>query len=115
MQFILMLSAIALSSALATPGAFAAPEGERSWLSIAQVHEKLQAAGYHNIEKIEREHGAYEARATDRNGQRIKVYLNPKTGEIMGSRAKADNGGARVSADCTKRRCRDDVSQGKAP
>ena len=34
---------------------------ERQWLSIGEVHQKLEAAGYRKVEKIEREHGAYEA------------------------------------------------------
>ncbi|WP_353739902.1 PepSY domain-containing protein, partial [Accumulibacter sp.] len=38
---------------------------------MGQVHQKLEAAGYRNVEKIEREHGVYEARATDRNGVRV--------------------------------------------
>jgi hypothetical protein len=87
---------------------------ERQWLSIPQVHEKLEAAGYRNVEKIERERGGYEARATDRQGDRVKLYVNPQTGEIVNQRGEGRRHGAdadskRSSADCTKRRCRDDL------
>ena len=44
---------------------------------FAQIHDKLQAAGYRNIEKIERERGGYEVRATDRNGERVKLLRQP--------------------------------------
>ncbi|MDY0014543.1 MAG: PepSY domain-containing protein [Rhodocyclaceae bacterium] len=101
----------------------AAP-GEGQWLSIPQVHDKLQAAGYRDIEKIEREHGGYEARATDRNGQRIKLYLNPRTGEVLdrgrGSKGDQAEGQRRHwdgagSANCNERRCRDDLPQKASP
>lgn len=90
----------------------------RPWLSIGEVSQRLEAAGYRNIEKIEREHGQYEARATDRQGVRTKLFINPETGAIRareGSRrdrevALADqrpDGGN--PANCSKRRCRDDL------
>jgi len=103
----------------------AAGNGERQWLSIPQVHAKLEAAGYRNIEKIERERGSYEAKAIDRNGARVKLYLHPQTGEIIDRRersasrdkydkndkndARGASSGQRNAADCNERRCRDDL------
>ncbi|MDP1611767.1 MAG: PepSY domain-containing protein [Sulfuritalea sp.] len=116
---IILASALAVGGGLPTPS-FAgesrtAPAGERQWLSIPQVHEKLEAAGYRDIEKIERERGGYEARATDRNGERIKLYVNPQTGALLDRRAgrgfKDGDQRQRDSADCNKRRCRDDLPQ----
>lgn len=91
-----------------------APAGEKHWLTIPQVHEKLEAAGYRSIEKIERERGGYEARAIDRNGERVKLYVNPQTGELLdrrsGKRAKDGSDKQRpYAADCNERRCRDDL------
>lgn len=90
------------------------------WLSIPEVHDKLIAAGYRNIEKIEREDGAYEARAANGQGERVKLYVNPQTGEIRDrykreSRHEKDANwrdryGQRT-ADCNERRCRDDLPQ----
>ena len=60
-----------------------APAVERQWLSIPQIHDRLEAAGYRHIEKIERERGSYEVRATGPSGQRVKLYVNPTTGEIF--------------------------------
>ena len=127
MKLSTILSFLALGSALAVgsvalSSSFAgenrtARAGEHQWLSIPQVHERLEAAGYRNVEKIERERGGYEARATDRNGERIKLHVNPQTGEIMNQRTqgKRASGPAdqnpRDSADCNKRRCRDDLPQ----
>ncbi len=89
------------------------------WLSIPEVHARLESAGYRNIEKIERESGSYEIKAIDRNGKRMKLYVHPQTGEVMNQhyrdakRDKHDNGYARdnsrSSADCNERRCRDDL------
>lgn len=88
---------------------------ERQWLSIAQVAAKLEAAGYRQIEKIEREGGGYEARATNQASERIKLYINPQTGALMSQHGKARKGGAadgassQNNANCNERRCRDDL------
>lgn len=95
------------------------------WLSIGEVHTRLESAGYRNIEKIERESGSYEVKATDRNGQRVKLYVHPQTGEVLerrqrdSKRDKYDSRSAkdnkqRYSADCNERRCRDDLPQAGA-
>lgn len=102
-----------------------ATTGERQWLTIRQVHDLLEAAGYRNIEKIEREHGIYEVRATDSNGVRVKRYVNPQTGRIScneGGERKRDRDGGKYSnsgnersagksfaKECNERRCRDDL------
>lgn len=110
---VLALGGVLLAPSMATENR-AVPTGDRQWLSIAQVHDKLDAAGYRNVEKIERERGGYEARATDRNGDRVKLYVHPQTGEILNQRGESkrhsmDAEYKRSSADCTKRRCRDDL------
>lgn len=128
-MFSLMLGAGLLAGGFALAPSFAgesrsAPAAERQWLSIGQVHQKLEAAGFRNVEKIEREHGLYEARATDRNGARVKLHINPQTGEVAerNEHRKRDRDGAAGesrasaanSADCNKRRCRDDLPQSPA-
>lgn len=91
-----------------------APAAQRPWLSIPQIHDTLEAAGYRNIEKIERERGNYEVKATSREGQRVKLYVHPQTGEILDLRrrdAKQDKpaGWGQRGSECNKRRCRDDL------
>ncbi len=131
MKLATILSSLAVLGTLAAGGVFLAPSfaadarlappGERQWLSIPQLHDKLEAAGYHHIEKIERERGGYEVRATDRTGERVKLYVNPQTGEVSDQRSHGkrmrDGGdeGRRDSADCSKRRCRDDLPQKPTP
>lgn len=95
------------------------PAAETQWLPLPKLLERLEAGGYRDIEKVERERGRYEVRATDRLGARVKLYLHPQSGEVI------DRGQARSwrerdvsssdsrprdgSADCNKRRCRDDL------
>jgi uncharacterized membrane protein YkoI len=50
-------------------------------LSLAEVAKKLEAQGYSNVTEIEFEHGAYEVKARDGKGQRVKLYLDAVTGE----------------------------------
>lgn len=87
---------------------------DQPWLPIPQIYAKLEAAGYRNIEKIEREHGAYEVRATDRQGARVRLDVHPQTGAILerGGRWPAMDSTERrqrTSAECNERRCRDDM------
>ncbi len=89
-------------------------DSERSgnWLPIPRLIEKLEAAGYRNIEKIEREHGRYEVRATNPQGARSKLLLDARTGEFVGAqRAYERQDGRRGdgTGECNKRRCRDDM------
>ena len=87
------------------------------WLSIPEVHARLEFAGYRNIEKIERESGSYEVKAADQAGRRIKLYVHPQTGEVIDQRQRDKYDGSyaksnqRSSADCNERRCRDDLPQ----
>ncbi len=59
--------------------------------------------------------GNYEVRTTGRDGERIKLYVNAKTGDILGQRdaRKGDDhtGGViqKLIGNCNERRCRDDL------
>jgi hypothetical protein len=130
MRLTKILLSLALAAGLVASGAALLPSfagearsapaaAERQWLSIGDVYQKLTAAGYRNVEKIEREHGAYEARATDRNGMRVTLRIHPQSGEISdrderderhdGGRQRGHDSGAKSSANCNERRCRDDL------
>lgn len=58
---------------------------EQADLTLHQVLVKLSAAGYDNVDKIERERNAYEVRAIDKNGARVKLYVDPQTGDLIKS------------------------------
>lgn len=88
---------------------------DTQWLPLPKLIERLEAGGYRDIEKIERERGRYEVRATDRQGARVKLYLHPHSGELLDQsqerrwRDDADSRSRPASGDCNKRRCRDDL------
>lgn len=115
-----LLLALALAGAL-TGSAQAGDEHRRSggrddagWLPIPALVERLEAAGYRNIEEIEREHGRYEVRVTDRNGERRKLHFDARSGAPLGAgRAEGVPRAAVVPAadgrECNRRRCRDDL------
>jgi hypothetical protein len=120
----LTLSTLAVIGALLTAMAVTLPARasdrttpatpEQQWLPIPQIYAKLESAGYRNIEKIEREHGSYEVRATDSQGARVRLNVHPQTGAILNPSARkqaTDGTGQRVrpSAECNERRCRDDL------
>ncbi|MGO4401623.1 PepSY domain-containing protein [Achromobacter sp. PAB15] len=71
--------------AQAAPAAQTAPAAPM--LTIRQVYDKMEAAGYRNISEIERssKHG-YEVKAYDPQGQRVKLRVDPQSGAVTRSR-----------------------------
>lgn len=103
----LVIGASLLGGGLATAPAFAqtakpvATTEAKQGLSIAQIHEKLTAAGYGNIEKIERERNDFKVKATDKNGKLVKLRVDHQTGNVLDSGQKTRNGiaAARTSSE----------------
>lgn len=67
----------------------AAQSAQSNWMSIDQVHSKLQAAGYRDINDIERENGRYEVKAIDAEGRKVKLKFDAVSGEILSPTAGA--------------------------
>lgn len=61
---------------------------QASWLTVHQVQVKLEATGYRDIEEIERERDRYQAKATDAKGQRVKLAIDPRSGDILDTDVK---------------------------
>ncbi len=123
-----VLLLVLITGALLATGALAGkadteagPPSRPGWLSIAQIHERLVGAGYHDIEKIERKDGYYKVRAHDRLGQRLKLQVHPQTGEIIDPDSRAIRRTApqahnrSAARECNKRRCRDDLPSSPPP
>lgn len=79
----LLAGGAALAPAFAQTEKSAPPAAARSEMSIGQIHDKLTAAGYVNIDKIERERNAFEVKASDKSGARVKLTVDPQTGNII--------------------------------
>ncbi|KGD94122.1 hypothetical protein JL37_12540 [Achromobacter sp. RTa] len=79
--------AFAQAAAPQAPAPAAATAPAAPMLTIRQVYDKMEAAGYRNISEIERssKHG-YEVKAYDPQGQRVKLYVDPQTGAVTRSR-----------------------------
>ncbi|MGE6916226.1 PepSY domain-containing protein [Achromobacter kerstersii] len=80
-------AAPAPAPAQAAPAAQTAPAAAAPMLTIRQVYDKMEAAGYRNISEIERssKHG-YEVKAYDPQGQRVKLRVDPQSGAVTRSR-----------------------------
>jgi hypothetical protein len=72
---------------LAQSAAPAAPAA-RAALGIPEVHQRLTAAGYTDIDEIERERDRYEVKATDREGRRVELDVDAATAEILRTEVK---------------------------
>jgi hypothetical protein len=57
--------------------------GDGSPLPQQQILFQLEGQGFQKIRKIDMEHGCFEAKGFDQDGNRVEVYVEPATGEIV--------------------------------
>lgn len=91
------LFAIVLGAAVFAGNAYAAAASAdkatadiaaEKWLSIPVVYDKVSKAGYVEINEIERKRDGYKIKATDANGNLVKLFVDPLNGEVLDSKAK---------------------------
>ncbi len=86
--FAIVLTVFIMNGSTIAAPSIADKEGAGSdWLAIPVVYEKVIAAGYSSINKIERERDGYKIKAYDRNGDRVKLFVDPVNGEVFDVRA----------------------------
>ncbi|HMM86493.1 PepSY domain-containing protein [Azohydromonas sp.] len=97
-----LMPSVTLAAALVAAGAFVAPgfaqpsatapaaaaAAARPVLDIAQVHARLEAAGYRDIVEIERERDRYEVKALDAEGRRVELDVDASTAEVRKTEVK---------------------------
>jgi hypothetical protein len=66
--------------------AASAPAGPQ--LTIRDIYDRLEAAGYREIREIEYSHGRYEVEARNAQGARVKLYVNAATGTVERARSR---------------------------
>lgn len=57
-----------------------APAGAR--LTIGEIYDRMEAAGYHEISEIEWEDGRYEVEARDAQGRAVELQVDGASGAI---------------------------------
>jgi hypothetical protein len=60
-------------------------------LTLRQVLDKLEAAGYRQFQKIEHERAYFEVEATNPQGQRVELEIDAVTGEILKTEVESPN------------------------
>ena len=66
----------------------AATTAQSNWMSLKDVQTKLEAAGYTDFREIERDKNKYEVKATDPQGQRVELDVDPVTGDVLKTEVK---------------------------
>ena len=69
----------------AAPTAATAPAAPP--LSIRDIYDRMEAAGYRDMREIEFSKGRYEVKARNAQGQRVKLYVNASSGAIERTRS----------------------------
>ena len=63
----------------------AAAASQPAGMSLQALQTRLTAAGHRDFEEIERKRGRYEVKATNPKGQRVELYVDALTGDIVKS------------------------------
>ena len=86
---------ILAASTLAVPAIAAADDNRicgdiplEQWLAPGAIKEKATALGF-TVRKVDIDDGCYEVDATDKNGAKVELRLNPATGALV--RQKLDD------------------------
>lgn len=85
----LLLPAVAQTAQAPAPAAAANADPTGKPLTIAQVQERLEAAGYRSIRKIEAQRDRFEIYATNREGQHVELDVDRITGQVKRSKVKS--------------------------
>lgn len=90
-----MAQATAPSTPVATPPttthavtAHAAHAAQVPQLTIRDVYDRMEAAGYRDLREIEWSDGRYEVKARNAQGARVKLEVDGNTGAVLRSRIK---------------------------
>ena len=59
---------------------------QATWLTLHQAQVKVEATGYSQLVEIERERDGYEMEATDAQGQRVKIDVDPFSGDVINTK-----------------------------
>ncbi|MBA4261179.1 MAG: PepSY domain-containing protein [Comamonadaceae bacterium] len=81
-----LLPAVAQTSQAPAAAVDTAPKSQP--LTLLQVHDKLEAAGYRQIQKIETQRNGFEVYATNREGLRVELDVDGVTGQVKRSKTK---------------------------
>ncbi|WP_018990536.1 PepSY domain-containing protein [Aromatoleum toluclasticum] len=78
----IIVPALAASNATGT--------GSAQWLTPHEVQLKVEALGYRDLTKLEREKDKYEIKATNADGRLVAIDVDPVTGVVLKTEAKRD-------------------------
>ncbi len=87
-------TALAQGAPAATPAGAAgqptaaAPAGPIPVLTIRQVYDRLEAAGYRDLREIEWDDYHYDVKGLNAQGARVKLEVDGQTGAVLRSRIK---------------------------
>jgi hypothetical protein len=73
---------LAATPAMASDDARCGNTPRSQWLPEATIISKVTDLGY-AITKVKTDDGCYEIKATDKNGAKVELYVDPATGEVV--------------------------------
>lgn len=75
-------------TATPAPAAASATVPATPQLTIRDIYDRMEAAGYRDLREIEFDKGRYEVKARNARGERVKLYVNAGTGAVEHERRR---------------------------
>lgn len=76
------LSLLISSPAFATDSSIDCGKGEGKWISQEEAQDKAAGLGY-DVRKVKIENGCYEIYAINKEDQKVEIFMNPVSGEVV--------------------------------
>jgi hypothetical protein len=80
------ITVLAAAASVAQAGSLGRPcttAAQNQWLTLEALQTKVETLGY-NVEKAKPKNACGELYATDKNGSRVELFVDPTNGEIVG-------------------------------
>lgn len=74
-----------------TQTATSSTQMQKKWLSMREILTRVETSGYSDIREIDREENGYEIKARNKDGQMVKLYVEPLNGNVINEKRRDDH------------------------
>ena len=80
-----LLATVTFADAKASEEAYCEESDKSTWMTDEAVQAKYEALGY-DVRDVDVEHGCLEIKGFDKDGNRVELYLDPVSGDLVKSK-----------------------------
>ncbi|MAK55243.1 MAG: hypothetical protein CL536_00625 [Alcaligenaceae bacterium] len=85
------LPAYAQNNVNASQTSSVSEQAQKKWLDMRDILSRVELAGYTDISEVEKESSGYEVKARNQRGERVKLYVEPISGNIINEKRRDED------------------------